>query len=715
MSNVLKNIINSVKGNGCNNIKKGQPVSHVVYTNLIWLASYTTFILYTTLNLFLVDNIKNIISICLFFHLCYLAVFLLIKNGRVNLGKHLLLISTYTAVAIFDHLNGKDFFTYLYLFAFLPTALNIFHLKKQVVVISIYMALPLVYVFVAQFYSYAYIGSPILTLKNAIFFKVFVLSLGFILFVLFAAYMILRSTYKQNRLASQSIGLQTTLNNASGAIWTIDTAFNLIVTNQGYINSIENEFGIKNIGPGVNIKQIGLWDVFSQKIQRQYYDVLDGQEILQEITLNEKQFEVSGVPIYNNKEAIIGATFCSRDVTNKNNFEKVLIKAKKQAEEGSKAKERFLSNMSHEIRTPLNGIIGIIDILRDEKYLPEQEDSFNNLRNLSDHTLQLITNILDFAKIEAGKSFLENKRFGVKKFVDKINSIFISSTRLKGIDFKISCSSDMDIYVKGDETRLSQVLINLIGNAIKFTEKGSVQLIIDIQDNGHDNYNIQFKIIDTGIGIKKESLNKIFESFNQADADTTRKFGGTGLGLSISEKILNLMNSKLFVESEIHHGSQFYFSVCLEKSSVIPTVQEIEFVSNESVFSAKLNILLAEDNKINQLVATKILTKWQAAVTVVDDGEQAFEMFKVNNYDIILMDLDMPVMDGYKSLDLIRKMDRHIPIIALTAASFDDMENYLKRKGFNGVVQKPFVKKDLYNKILAVVKDRQSMATTPVY
>jgi signal transduction histidine kinase/CheY-like chemotaxis protein len=703
MKSVFKRIIEAVRSNGCKSADQGIPLSYIVYSNLIWLVSYTTFIIYTVINLFLIDSSTLFAGACIFFHVCYITVFVLIKKFHINFGRHLLLITTYFSVAVFDHLNGPGLYTYLFLFAFLPAALNIFHIKKQLGAICMYMLFPLLYVFISQFYSYAYFNSPILNVKEQVLFKVIILVIAFIHFVLFASYMILKSSFKQSRLVSQSLGLQTTLNNASGAIWSIDIDFNLTVTNESYIASIEKEFGIKGLNPGSNIKEAGLWQMLDADLQHQYFLVLAGEEILQEIKLNDKEFEIKGVPLYDKNGMIAGATFCSRDVTSRNNFEKILITAKKETEEASKAKEKFLSNMSHEIRTPLNGIIGIVDILRDEKYLPEQEENFENLKNLSQHTLQLVTNILDFAKIEAGKAFLDHKRFGLKQLINKINSVFINSTKLKGINFKITVIGCEDIYVKGDEIRLSQVLINLIGNAIKFTETGGVELEIKIDESCNSNYDIQFKVIDTGIGIKQENLKKIFEGFNQADEDTTRRFGGSGLGLSISEMILNLMGAKLIVKSEINKGSEFYFSISLEKSSILKSIKDTDVQNLDHVELPDIKILLAEDNNINQLVANKILTKWKAEVVIVENGQMAFEKFQDKQFDIILMDLDMPVMDGYESLSLIRKYDVHIPVIALTAASFDDMDNYLLKKGFNGVVQKPFVKSELYSKILQLV------------
>jgi signal transduction histidine kinase/ActR/RegA family two-component response regulator len=702
---VFTDIYNRIRTNGCVHLTRDEPYSHVVYTNLIWLASYITLILYTTVNLFLVNDLVMVVAATALCNALFISCFLLIRKGHFNAGKHLLIISANLSIAVFDHLNGPEYFTWLMLFAFIPAAPNIFHFKKHFRYIITYMVLPLVYIFASQFYSYAQFDVPVFEVSHKIFFRVFSVILSFLLFVLFTSYMILRSSYKQRKLVQQSLSLQTTLNNGVGAIWSIDNDFNLVAVNKQYSETIAEEFGITGMKIGVNIKACGLWDKFPPDIRQQYHNVLAGMEILTDLSFNNRDFEIKAVAVYDQKQNIIGATFTSRNITANKKFEADLRDAKKKAEDASRAREQFLSNMSHEIRTPLNGIIGLVDILRDERILPGQKENLENLSNLSRHTVQLVNNILDFAKIEAGMASLDSKRFGLKNFIRKINSIFSTTTKLKGIGFKITVTGTDDIYVKGDEVSLSQVLINLIGNAIKFTEHGTVELSVTIRESEESPcYHLDFCVIDTGIGIKKEHFSKIFEGFNQADQKTTRKYGGTGLGLSISDKILSLMNSQLMVESEFGKGSRFFFSVALQKSSYMRPAKPLAESLIKKAILPGIKILLAEDNSINQIVAQRILEKWQSKVTVVDNGLQAFEAIKQNQYNIVLMDLDMPVMDGYESLGLIKTVCPEMPVIALTAASFDDMDAFLKKKGFNGVVQKPFVKDDLFNAITSLIE-----------
>ncbi len=602
-------------------------------------------------------------------------------------------------------MNQKETLIYLYMLAFLPTAMNIFSVRKNSISVILYTLFPLIYTLFTNLAIYHYPSFPALVLDSLTILIAFNIILSFTLFIMFGNYMVINNLARQQKLLLRSISLQTTLDNSIGAVWTIDKDYILIATNTKYTESIEKEFGITGLKAGIDIRQHAIWEKLSEPLRAQYYSVLQGQDILHEIELNGKHFEIKGVPIYDPKGKIGGATFGSRDITAKKNAEETLLKAKKAAEDANLAKARFLSNMSHEIRTPLNGIIGITRIMQDEKFLPGQYENLKTLQDLSEHTLQIINNILDIAKIEAGKSFLENKRFNLHRFIRKMNSIFSGTAKLKGIKFIIESEGQTDIYLFGDEVRLSQILINLIGNAFKFTEKGNVTFKICSEDNPDSEIqNLRFSVSDTGIGIKKENAGKIFENFSQADSETTRKFGGSGLGLSIVDNILRLMDSRINVESKYGKGTTFWFDVCLKKSSITTLNKAITQSAPDTYSLLNINILLAEDNKINQIVATRILQKWKSNVTVASNGKEAVDSIEENKFDVVLMDLDMPVMDGYESMTIIKQSFPNIPIIALTAASFDDMNNYLSNKGFSEVVQKPFTTEDLYSKIISVLK-----------
>ena len=615
------------------------------------------------------------------------------------------MISTFVGVIFYDHIVGKTVPTYLYLFAFLPTSMNIFSWAKNRIIIIGYVSFALFYTLVTRFTTYNYPHFVDLTSNSIVILSITTIILAFLLSVIYITYIILNNFAKQNNLLFKSISLQATLDNASAAIWSIDNHFQLTATNVKYIESIEKEFGETGLKAGVNIRSHNIWQKIPSVFKEQYYSVLSGSEIVQETELNGSVYEIKGVPVCDLKGKIQGATFSSTDITERKKAEQTLIKAKKAAEEASYAKARFLSNMSHELRTPLNGIIGITRIMQDEENLRSQLPNLMTLQDLSEHTLQIINNILDFAKIEAGKSSFENKRFNLKRFIDKTHSIFKGTAQLKAIKLLVETQGPSDIFVMGDEVRLSQVLINLLGNAFKFTEKGSVTFRTIIQDSIiSGNYQVRFQVIDTGIGIRKENIGKIFESFSQADADTTRRYGGTGLGLSIADKILGLMNTKLMMDSEYGKGSDFWFDVELPKSSYLPPPKIMQSEENHRALS-NVNILLAEDSKVNRVVASRMLQKWKANVFLACHGQEAVELISMHTFDLVLMDLDMPVMDGYEATSIIKNQFPELPVIALTAASFDDMDSYLSNKGFDEVVQKPFLPDELYNKIVSLLED----------
>jgi signal transduction histidine kinase len=693
-----------IKQNGCKHLQNKVAIRQVVYLNLIWLFSYLTIVLNNVAAVFIYQSHYSFIILSsVTAQLLLWGVFLLVRNNKAGIAKPLFLIIIYSTITWFGFFYGKFSYTSLFYFAFVPSAFNIFSLKKNRLSIVAFLLLPLVLVMFSELYGYKNFSTHIWpdVIVNQL--RIVNIAISFMLFVLYAAYIILNSGFKQNKLITQSTSLQTTLDNAVGAIWSIDIDYNLLTVNKSFVEFTKNELGLTDVKADVNIKEFISSPAGVLHFQDYYVRVLSGESLFENFSFKERVYELKATPIFD-ENAIIGATFTCRDVTSRVAAEQLLVQAKLKAEEASFAKERFLSNMSHELRTPLNGIVGVTNIMLDEKYLPEQEKHFETLKNLSEHTLGVVNNILDLSKIDAEKAALTNSRFNLILFIKKLQSIFENTAKLKKIDFAIEVIGLADIFLMGDEIKLNQVLINLIGNSIKFTEKGFTKLVITIhEDIGHEGfYKLHFAVTDSGIGIHKKHQEKIFESFTQADANTTRRFGGSGLGITISDKILQMMQSKLYVQSELGKGSTFWFEVQVKKSSYVP--QNKIIINNTGTYSLPgINILLAEDNKINQMVAKRFLEKWNAIVTVVDNGKAALDAAMGNKFDIILMDLDMPVMDGYQATALIKETNTDIPIIALTAASFDDMQEYLIKKGFIDVVQKPFMPDELYKKISSIL------------
>ncbi len=696
-----------IRQNGCKHLQHNVDIRQVVYFNMIWMFSYLTILINTIVGLFIYQShytffiFSNIVVQAVFW-----MTFMLVYYNMAALAKYLFLFAIYGTIFWYDLFYGKFAYTSLYYFAFLPTAFNIFSIRRNTVSVIVYLLMPLGFVLFAELYGYSHFSTQAWSNDIINHMRIANLLVSFLLFSLYAAYMIINSGFKQNKLITQSVGLQTTLDNAIGGIWSIDAKYNILTLNKAFIDFAKYGLGMPDVKVDSNIKEYLSSAPIPSHLKEHYTRVLSGEMIFESFSFNNKDYELKATPIYEVKHnKIIGATFTCTDITSKVAAEKLLVEAKQKAEEASHAKERFLSNMSHELRTPLNGIVGITNIMLDEIYLPEQKQNFETLKTLSDHTLGVVNNILDISKIDAEKTMLNDSRFNLILFIRKLQFIFENPAKLKKIDFTIEVNGDADIFLMGDEIKLSQVLINLIGNSIKFTEKGFIKLIITIKDNKEDIglTNVLFSVTDSGIGIHKSHQEKIFESFTQADENTTRKFGGTGLGITISEKILHLMHSKLKVESELGKGSNFWFEVALKKSSFI-SKNKIDLKTTINYSLPDTKILLAEDNKVNQIVAKRFLEKWDAKVTIVENGKEAVDAALTNEYDIILMDLDMPIMDGYEATSLIKEKTPAIPVVALTAASFENMQEYLVKKGFIDVVQKPFMPDELYKKLSNILQ-----------
>jgi signal transduction histidine kinase len=382
-----------------------------------------------------------------------------------------------------------------------------------------------------------------------------------------------------------------------------------------------------------------------------------------------------------------------------------LMKAKQKAETASKAKSRFLSNMSHELRTPLNGIIGASNLLMQEQYLPEQLSHLEILKFSSEHMMVLINEILDFNKIESGRFELENVPVNMRVFLRKLETQFSVQAHTKGLLFLVDIDENLEAEFLTDETRLNQILSNLLSNAIKFTHKGGITLGARKVSSTSKKSVVQFMVQDTGIGIPAHKQQEVFDSFTQADTNTTRKYGGTGLGLAISKKLVSLFSGELMLKSEEGKGSTFYFTLELEINENAKMYINDEKVKHLPVFSS-LRVLIAEDNIVNMSVARKFLTKWGIEVHEAVNGLEAVEKFRCNQFDLVLIDLEMPEMDGITALAEIRKLQPSIPAIAFTAAVYEDMRVDLMKKGFMEVVPKPFRPEDLHNKIQKLLLNR---------
>ncbi len=383
-----------------------------------------------------------------------------------------------------------------------------------------------------------------------------------------------------------------------------------------------------------------------------------------------------------------------------------LIKAKRSAEAAAEAKAIFLANMSHELRTPMNGIIGMVDILKRTKLTDAQYEYLNIIESSGENLLSIINDILDLSKIEAGHMELETIPFSLHDEVRRVANIMQVIANKKKLSVKLHIGKEVPPYVKGDPVRMKQIIINLVNNAIKFTEKGNITISVEKKSAEDGKAQILFKIMDTGIGISPEGQKKLFQSFSQVDKSTTRKYGGTGLGLMISKNLTQMMGGEIGVESVEGIGSTFWFTISMElsdeKSCEKQHRADDDTVHEDKIHvQPKLNILLVEDNKINQKVAMLNLNNLGYQVDIANNGKEAVEKFQNGGYDLIFMDVQMPEMDGVEACKKIRELENNsdstkkIPIIAMTANTSEDERKKYMEAGMDDYISKPFKQKEL--------------------
>ena len=451
---------------------------------------------------------------------------------------------------------------------------------------------------------------------------------------------------------------------------------------------------------------------FSKEIPIQienFEKALKGEEVKVVVEWENKYFEIFYTAIRDKSKNIIGVIGIAADVTMHKRIQEELEKAKTLAEDTAKIKEEFLANMSHEIRTPMNGIIGLTRILLNTTLSEEQREYLTSIMQCSDNLMVIINDILDFSKIEAGKMTFEKVDFTIKDSIKHSIELFQSKADEKGIQLVSEIEAGIPPTICGDPTRLSQILNNLISNSIKFTEKGEVRISARVSQKSAKSVRILFEIKDSGIGIPEKSLSTIFESFTQASSDTTRKFGGTGLGLTIVKKLVELQNGEINVKSKINVGTSFIFHIEYIISET--TIKVADTKKTEDNLS-HLSILIAEDNKINQLVVRKIFADWKVTVEFADNGQEAVQLAQSKHFDLILMDIQMPIMDGLTASKTIRTTLQEpycsVPIMAMTAHATALEKQKCMDHGMNDHINKPFEPLELKNKILALTKKGNS-------
>lgn len=427
-------------------------------------------------------------------------------------------------------------------------------------------------------------------------------------------------------------------------------------------------------------------------------------EIQETITLEDgdHHFLITKFPLLDTQNQIFGLAGIGTDITERVQHEGELKESKRIAEDAKKLQEQFLANMSHEIRTPMNGIQGMTDLLLETELTYDQKDFVSSIKRSSDNLLVIINDILDFSKIQAGKLTIENIDFTLNEVLDNISAIFRQRLREKDLYLVMNLGSEIPQSLKGDPYRLNQILVNIIGNAIKFTNRGGISVRVEMENKTDNSLTLNFTVSDTGIGIPQEKLGVIFESFTQANIDTSRKYGGTGLGLAITRQLLELQGGTISLDSEVDNGTTFRFSIPYTYTTNTNKLflPGTDIKSYQSLFVNR-KFLVAEDNEVNQKVIMHVIKKAGGRVTIANDGLEAIEMLKNDSsYDLIIMDLQMPKMDGHSATIHIRnEMKLDTPIIAMTASALKGEKLKCLSIGMNAYLSKPFEINYLYKTI----------------
>ena len=516
----------------------------------------------------------------------------------------------------------------------------------------------------------------------------------------------------KEQLATQKAVLEST----SESIFALDTNFCYTAFNQAHAKLVKQIYDI-NISIGSTLLNHPNVKKDQEKEVSNIKRALSGESFTTEelygISDNQIYMQISYNPIVSEDGKINGVAIFSQDISNKKLNEFALLKAKDDALRAARSKSDFLSNMSHEIRTPMNAIVGITELLMQRVEQPQNIEYLQSIKYSADNLLFIINDILDFSKIEAGKITLEHVSFNIIEQLDELKKSFHHQAKEKGINLIIEIDEKTPTFVIGDSHRLIQILVNLVGNALKFTNKGIVNIKLKVKEDKKDTCLLEFSVSDTGIGISKDKQKSIFESFNQAYTDTSRKFGGTGLGLAITKNLVELQGGNIWLDSDVGKGSTFHFELRFTKGNGESIVSKPVKIPQPLASTANLanrsldgaRILLVEDNSMNQFLATQILKKWNAEVQLAETGLEALAMLKNNSFDLVLMDLQMPEMSGYEATKHIRLgqdgiRNTRIPIIALTADAFEETKTKVLETGMDDFITKPFKQDELFTKIV---------------
>jgi len=426
--------------------------------------------------------------------------------------------------------------------------------------------------------------------------------------------------------------------------------------------------------------------------------------------------------------AIAASIYAYFFITNKIRIQEQLINqlnvSEKKVREAARIKENFMANMSHEIRTPMNAILGFTQLLRKEELNEKSEEYIHSIQSAGEHLLTIINDVLDFSKMEAGMLRIETRPFALRSVLDSVERMFAEKARQKNILLRVIVSDAIPDTIQGDPVRLKQILVNVIGNAIKFTPTGSVLVKVINEDQNGNEIKLKFTIKDSGIGIPVDKIGYIFERFNQVDEDASRKFGGTGLGLSIVKQLVEMQKGKIRVTSEVNRGTELNISIPYGFHDAEIKIQPLENIENFESFylpnypnhTSNPLILVIEDNILNQSLMKHLLSNWKFNFTIVSNGEDGIAALRNRTFDLVLMDIQMPGLDGYMTTEKIRaELKSTVPIIAMTAHAMNGEKEKCLSRGMNAYISKPLEETELFNLIVYYTNQSSLQASQPAH
>lgn len=635
--------------------------------------------------------------------------------GFYRITFHILVLFLTISTFLFSSIDG--FRTGLFLFFFPLIAINFFlvGIKNKRILFS-YLSLTLILLLIAIVTDFSLFKSQSISNEDIsyLFWESLISMLIFTGYSLLSVVEIDKGI--EEKLNESRANLNAVLNNGLMSIIFLDKQMKIKKFNEFADKNALNLFG-KRINVGDNFLDFIL-KRDKRLIIRYFLEALKGRDIKYEMNLKpydkDLWYEIILSPSYSDDYSIEGIILASLDVTEKKMMELEIQLARKKAEAANYGKSQFLSSISQEIRTPMNTVIGIAGSLLEKNPKKDQIEKLKNLKSAAENFLIIINDVLDLNRLESGKFALDESEFNLNHLVTTISNFTYPVAQEKNIELMVVYDTGIPEILLGDSIRLSQIITNLIVNAIKHTDEGKVVFEVKQEEANLEYTQIGFTISDSGIGIAEDSVDMLFEVYDLSYSNNHVKVGGSGLGLVITKKLLDYMNTTIFVESEIGKGTKFYFTIKFKNS-------EMSFSKIKNKYSERINfienrlpkgirILLVEDYLINQLVVSEFLSKWEIHLDIADNGLRALENINEKSYDLILMDLQMPDMDGFQATKMIRDhvdfSKSMVPIIAMTASPASEIHEKVKASGMNDFISKPFEPEDLFNKILRHLENK---------